>query len=510
VITVDQEIKNPTAESRAVAPYIQHNFNIGGSRYMDSWYMPSGQGVVVCLQPDAEGGKGIGPDWVLDPTAGWIAVRDRATDRGLLFAFDYNYIQKIYTCGSTAEWFMESVPVAPGKSFAFQYIIKPVKDFKDFVYGSRRLVADIRPDEKDGKIHVTHEIAATSVPLQDVKIAFTVSGWKSKQVVAEKSFTVPALGFDKAVQEFDFDPVALADGVVIKAMVQADGKEERYEYYYAGDKAEYESRYNYFATKGGALAGSKGDAYFVKPPRKQKVFDKPDFAKVARPAADKYKCLVVFGLYTQMLNIDDALATWKSKSGIAPVFTWANCPPNAIETFPGSYDELFSYNAVVLSDVNFKAIGDIGFEMLCDYVEQGGSLLVVGGPYALGNGEFEDTKFLEVLPAKLSGPFDLKWAGKGKSWDLVAAKADDPRLAGVSFEQKPKVFWHHFVTPKADTQVALTAGDQPVLILGKYGKGKVALFTLSPTGKEGEGEIAWWSWNGWFPLVQNVFAWLGE
>jgi uncharacterized membrane protein len=164
----------------------------------------------------------------------------------------------------------------------------------------------------------------------------------------------------------------------------------------------------------------------------------------------------------------------------------------------------------VLSDVNFKAIGDIGFEMLCDYVAQGGSLVVAGGPYALGNGEFEDTRFLEVLPAKLSGPFDLKWAGKGKSWDLVAAKADDPLLTGVSFEQKPKVFWHHFVTPKADTQVVLTAREKPALILGRYGKGKVALLTLSPTGKEAPGEIAWWNWNGWFPLVSNVFTWLGE
>jgi len=510
VIVVEQEIRNPTAESRAVAPYIQHNLNLGGRRYMNSWYLPSGQGVVVNLQPDAEGGKTIGPDWVLDPTAGWMAVRDRATDRGLLFAFDYNYVQKLYTCGSTAEWFMESVPVGPGKSFATQYLIKPVKGYEDFVYGSRRLVADIRPDEKGGKIHVAHHVAATQRPLNDVQIAFTVTGWKSKQVVAEKRFTVAALGFDKAVQEFDFDPVALSDGVLIKAVVQAGGKEDRYEYYYGGDKAEHESRYNYFATKGGALAGAKGDAYFVKPPRKQKTFDKSDFAKVARPAADKYKCLVVFGLYTHVLNLDDALAGWKGKNGAAPQFTWANCPPNAIESFPGSYDELFAYNAVVLSDVNFKAIGDIGFEMLCDYVAQGGSLVVAGGPYALGNGEFEDTRFLDVMPAKLSGPFDLKWAGKGKSWDLVAAKADDPLLARVSFEQKPKVFCHHFVTPKADTQVVLTAGGKPALILGRYGKGKVALFTLSPTGKEAPGEIAWWNWNGWFPLVKNVFTWLGE
>ena len=57
---------------------------------------------------------------------------------------------------------------------------------------------------------------------------------------------------------------------MIRAAVAADDREERYETYYAGDKAEYESRYNYFATKGGALAAAKGDAYVVRPPRKVK------------------------------------------------------------------------------------------------------------------------------------------------------------------------------------------------------------------------------------------------
>jgi uncharacterized membrane protein len=508
VILVEQEIRNPTAESRAVAPYIQHNLTLGGSAYKDNWYMPSGHGVVVRLNADAEGDQTIGPDWVPDPTAGWMAVRDRATDRGLLFAFDYNYVQKIYTCGSTAEWFMESVPVGPGKSFAFQYLIKPVRGFRDFVYGSRRVVADIRPDEAGPRVHVTHEIAATQAPLKDVRIAFTVTGWKSKQAIADKEFTLTELGFDRAVQEFDFEPGALADGVVIRAVVRAAGEEERYEYYYAGDQAEYESRHNYFATKGGALAGAQGDAYFVKPPRKQKALDKPDFAQVAQPDPARCRVLVVFGLYTHILNLDDALAGWKSRGGAAPEFTWANCPPNAIETFPGSYDELFAYDAVVLSDVNFKAIGATGFEMLCDYAEQGGRLLVTGGPYALGNGEFEETRFLEVLPVTLSGPFDLKWAGKGQSWELLPADPRSPLLAGVSFEPKPKVFWHHVVTPKAGASVVLQAGDSPVLILGGYGKGKVALLTLSPTGKEAEGEIAWWNWNGWFPLLRNVFTWL--
>jgi uncharacterized membrane protein len=281
---------------------------------------------------------------------------------------------------------------------------------------------------------------------------------------------------------------------------------------------------------------------------------------VARPAPDRLRCLVLFGLFTHILNLDDALADWKHpgessrirknsenqhtetpnshQSGYigAVEIDWANCPPNGVETFPATRDQLSRYNAVVLSDVNRKALGDVALEMVCDYVHHGGRLLVVGGPYAYGNGEFEDTRFLELLPVELSGPFDLKrakpatnkelqtsalgaqklrckalkGAGRGKSWELMPAKADHPVLKGVSFDEKPCAFWHHFVTPKENSEVVLKAGEQPALVLGTYGKGKVAVLTLSPTGMGAEGEIPWWDWDGWFPLVRNIFTWLTE
>ena len=252
----------------------------------------------------------------------------------------------------------------------------------------------------------------------------------------------------------------------------------------------------------------QGDAYFQQPPRKIKKFDKPVLSSVPRPAAGHFKCLVVFGLFTHILNLDDALADWKAAGKFPVEFTFVNCPPNGVEKFPGTYDELFSYNVIVLSDVNYKALGDIGFEMICDYVEQGGALLVTGGPYAFGNGEFEDSRFLEVLPTRLSGPFDLKWAGKDKSWPLSAT--DHPIARGLSFNQTPRVYWQHFLTPKDGARTTLEAGDHPALIVGRYGKGRVATLALSPMGSPKKGETAWWAWNDWPQLLKNIFTWMSE
>lgn len=510
LIEVEQEIENPTGESRSVASYTQHNLVMNGQRYHDTWYLPSTRGVLVNLQPGREGGKAIGPDWVSDPTAGWMAVRDRETGRGLVFAFDYNYVQKIYTCGQTAEWFMEAVPVGPGRTFSTRYVVKPVTGFEDFVYASDRVVADIRADEVDGEVRVQHDIAAVSDVVTDAGIRLVVTDWKTKERLLREEWAVARIGDGRERRELRFTPPNLANGVVLRVQVMAAGREECYERYYAGDADEHERRYGYFATKGGALAGTKGDAYSVSRPRKVKSIDKPDFSTVARPPDGTFRCLVVFGLYTQVLRIDEALSTWASGGEVVPTVTWANCPPNAVETFPGTYDELFSYHAVVLSDVNFDAVGDIGFEMICDYVEHGGGLLVTGGPYALGNGGFEGTRFLDVLPVTLSGAFDLTWAGRGSSWALAAADLAHPVLDGLSLAEAPRVFWQHSVVGKADADIVLRADGRPALVLGRYGRGKVAVWTPSPTGTGARGGVPWWEWSGWPALVRNTLRYLSE
>ncbi len=244
-----------------------------------------------------------------------------------------------------------------------------------------------------------------------------------------------------------------------------------------------------------ATTVSKGNSYAIKLLKQKTIAQKDKPVDV----------LLFYGLYTQWYRFEEALAgIGKHRLKVS------NALPTGAEYFPASYKELFGYDFIVLSNVNYKALGDIGVEILYYYVEQGGNLLVTGGPYAFGNGEFEGSRFLELLPVILSGPFDLKWSGKGASWPLRPAKESHSLLKGVSFEDNPRVFWNHWVKPKAETEVVLMSGDQPALVCGRYGKGKVAVLTLSPTGKEGKGETAWWNWQGWLPLVRNIFNWFTE
>ena len=99
------------------------------------------------------------------------------------------------------------------KPFHTEHVIKPVRGFEDFVYGSRRIVADIRADEiAGGRVRVEHDLAAVSGEFRDVEIELQVSGWKSRERIAGESFRTARLGTQRQRHEFAFTPTALADG----------------------------------------------------------------------------------------------------------------------------------------------------------------------------------------------------------------------------------------------------------------------------------------------------------
>ena len=65
---------------------------------------------------------------------------------------------------------------------------------------------------------------------------------------------------------------------------------------------------------------------------------------------------------------------------------------------------------LILGGVKQDALGNIGQEMLCDYLKAGGSMLVLGGPAAYGASQLAGTPLAEMLrcrssqtPSTLSG-----------------------------------------------------------------------------------------------------------
>ena len=80
--------------------------------------------------------------------------------------------------------------------------------------------------------------------------------------------------------------------------------------------------------------------------------------------------------------------------------------------------------------------------------------------------------------------------------------------AGLNWQNPQATLFYHEVKPKPGTQVVITAGGNPILILGTYGKGRIALWTATLHGEPADPASAYWRWAEWPKLVRNVTAWL--
>lgn len=215
----------------------------------------------------------------------------------------------------------------------------------------------------------------------------------------------------------------------------------------------------------------------------------------AGEATGKDKAVLFFGVYTQCYKFDQSLSNYDLKI--------SNAHSQRVQDFP-SVKDLFQAKLIILSDVNGSEFTESQIKLMKSFVERGGGLLVMGGPFTLGVGQLQEQGLAEILPVELA-PFDLKWEKQGKPFSKTA---DSALLQGVDLSRNPVVSWIHKVKPKEGTQVVLSAGDYPLLVGGAYGKGKVMVFTGTPMGLPPQGQTPFWEWDGWPKLMQNVATYL--
>jgi hypothetical protein len=91
-----------------------------------------------------------------------------------------------------------------------------------------------------------------------------------------------------------------------------------------------------------------------------------------------------------------------------------------------------------------------------------------------------------------------------------AAEAETPSLPALDWSPSPRLYWHAKMTAKPDARVVLRAGDDPVLALGRFGLGRVAVCGASVEGEPAAGETAWHRWPGAPRLLAWTIRWLSE
>jgi uncharacterized membrane protein len=157
--------------------------------------------------------------------------------------------------------------------------------------------------------------------------------------------------------------------------------------------------------------------------------------------------------------------------------------------FPKTAEELFSYQAVVLDDIEADFFTQDQMLLLRRFVSsRGGGLLMLGGPDSFGNGGYDRTPLGELAPVYLSGSRDhdqargafriaLTREGLLEPWMRLrdTQSAEQRRLESMpEFRTLNQV--GHFKAGAAVLAMTNSAAgaDRPVFVVQRFGKGRSA------------------------------------
>jgi hypothetical protein len=169
---------------------------------------------------------------------------------------------------------------------------------------------------------------------------------------------------------------------------------------------------------------------------------------------------------------------------------------------PTDYPDLAKYDVIVLVNMGAESWDANGHQRLADFARAGGRLVLLGGPFTLGQGFFKGTELEAVLPVVVRTARDVYQLPTPL---LLGAQP------GVPFPGKPVLFYYHAVTPKPDVRVRLWAGDLPLCYESAVGKGTVCVFVGTTMGEgAGADQSPFWTWEGWPAVVRGLVMGWGE
>ena len=169
-------------------------------------------------------------------------------------------------------------------------------------------------------------------------------------------------------------------------------------------------------------------------------------------------------------------------------------------------------HVLIVANVNARSFHE-GQQAIVDYVKGGGSVLFLGGRWALGKA-YRDSPLAEICPVDFPGQgrwdgSDLEFRPQGVPVEPAADTLGEG-FADLAWDSKPVLFWYHTVKPKAGSKTLLTVEGKPALVLGTAGKGRVAVFAGTVMGDAGPGQVPLWDWDGWPQILAATTQWLAE
>ena len=202
-------------------------------------------------------------------------------------------------------------------------------------------------------------------------------------------------------------------------------------------------------------------------------------------------------------------------SGVAVTYLRAH---EISSSFPTTPEALAAFDVVVLSDVgaNSFLLTDEVFlrsersvnrlTLLADYTRGGGGLVMVGGYMSFtgidGRARYGMSPLAGVLPVEMLDHDDRIESPEGIEPTVVLP---EHAVLGGTPSQWPALLGYNRVTAKADSSVVVRTGDDPLLVVGAAGAGRVVAFASDFAPHWAPAEFVQWAY--YRQLWTSIVAW---
>jgi uncharacterized membrane protein len=173
--------------------------------------------------------------------------------------------------------------------------------------------------------------------------------------------------------------------------------------------------------------------------------------------------------------------------------------------FPETAASLFDHNVIYLCGADLTALTLRQKNMLAQYVRRGGGLILFGGHKALDRAGLKGSLLEEVLPVTGGAGLPPLVALPGGAALVRGAAHPVTQFAG--FDPPPVCFFVHDLQPRPESQTLITVGGKPGLVVGKFGKGRVAVVGMTCFGSPAASQTPFWEWRSWVLLLRDLAWW---
>ncbi len=475
--------KNNDKDGKSFSYWVQHVFVMEGSQKDDLYIRPSEH----CQ--DIIGGVGESNQenirWVKDTIAGWTGTVDAKSKNGLLFLMDYNYLTFLYNCppSCTTEWRYSKVMLPVNAEWETEIYMIYAQGLSGYSFASKDIILDIDLKQKEGgNIDINYQGIASINKADSVKLQASVFCVSTDQAVSLKPLEMKLDGQKVSNTAVSCEKPLEGDPKIVKTEVEVSGNKDWFDYFYAG---------NY-----GYNSNIKMDMVnpVYKSPQKEKkeVFLKP--AHITKGKNEKIKVLFFKGLFSGLYGIDDKmLQKLGGGSLVVSYHTFLETEP-CLSYFPVDYSELMSYDVIVLGNIDFNTLKSVGAEMIRDFVENGGSLIILGGDRSYGQSGFTRTQLEELFPVEIEKRGDIK-------------KLDSLKLRGgkkIQAADNLYVYYLHKQKIKDGAEVLLEAGTFPFVVAKNIKKGKVVAILGTVYGTAQGDNTPFWLSSKWEDIMAEI------